>query len=98
MISNPTVFAAPLTQSCTLQKLVILRMGTNPDPEQSVFACLDREGPVAQSDSHRPEPPDPFEVQGGVARIIPELRVGTISLSLNGCWQPAVAAPERGLA
>ncbi len=80
--------------SRTLQQLVNLRMGTNPDPERSVFAGLDREDPVAQSDSHRPEPPDPFEVQGGVARIIAELRIGTISLSLHGCWQTAVAAPE----
>jgi len=28
---------------------------------------------------------------GGVARIIPELQIGTISLSLHGCWQTAVA-------
>jgi hypothetical protein len=52
MSSTPAVFVAPLTQSRTLKQLVILRMGANPEPEQSVFAGLDREGPVAQSDSH----------------------------------------------
>ncbi len=38
--------------SGSLQELVVLRMGADPHPEQSLSWCIDSQGAMPQADTH----------------------------------------------
>ena len=75
------------------QKVVVVRVRTDPDPKQLVCG-LDRKCAIVQADARRPELTDLLEVQRRMARIAAEQFVTTVSELLYFCGQCSIAIPE----
>ena len=68
-------------------------MSANPHPDH-VADFLDGNGAVMEADANRPEWPDSFKMQRGMARILAEQSVRLIGQLLNFGGQSPVGIPE----
>ena len=76
-----------------VNKPVVLRVPPDPKPGDGCF-LFHGERAVVQSNPHRPEAPNPLEMQRGMARVLLQQPVGLVRQPSNLFWKIVVATPE----
>lgn len=76
-------------------KLVIRRVGADPEPRDSVW-CVQADGSVMETDASRPKTANYFEMQGRMTRIALQLIKTLLGQTLDVRRQFPITRPETG--